>query len=760
MHFHRLRFGELWVDRLTFAEALLAIAALVARKLGGQVFTPNVDHVVLAASNPAFRDAYRAADLSLVDGMPVLWGSRLLGLPLPEKISGSDLLLPLVDQAARHRWRVFLLGGAPGVAEAVSDQLRKRFPTLQVVGTASPKVDVSPDGPLPLETIERINRLGTDLLLVALGSPKQEIFIHRVAPYIRRTVSVGVGAGFDFLTGRAKRAPGWISRLGFEWLFRLCREPRRLWRRYLVRDPIFFLILARALLTPRRRLVELPAYEEARLVPVRSATRSKPRVDPTRVIERGAAAVRQVTRQVTPAVENAAFGLRVRSRLFFDLAIVLLSLGAAYVVSGRALFPLTQEPLWLGASLSTLWIFACIVLRHYDFSRKRAPTDDAAMVTVLVAALGSVVALGNITGDGRAMIPSAWSFISIFWPLAVAARLAMHRSIYRLDHEPPVEEVLILGTNPLGRLTAESLMRKPGVKVMGFLSLPTEQATGMPAPVLGTNDELERLLHDHAVTEVYLAGNQLKQGELLQAAVQSCEKFGVRFALPACGFRLDRARAASASPDSYLHYTCIEPKSVQLAIKRLTDILVSAVALALLSPLLLLTAVAIKLTSRGPVFFRQVRSGLYGRHFNMLKFRSMVSNAERLQAGIMSLNEQRGPVFKIRHDPRVTPMGKFLRKYSIDELPQLLNVLRGDMSLVGPRPPVPSEVVQYLPWQRRRLSMRPGLTCIWQVSGRNNLSFDQWMYLDMRYIDNWSLAEDFNLLLRTVPVVLTGDGAS
>ena len=167
-----------------------------------------------------------------------------------------------------------------------------------------------------------------------------------------------------------------------------------------------------------------------------------------------------------------------------------------------------------------------------------------------------------------------------------------------------------------------------------------------------------------------------------------------------------------------------------------------------------------KLTSRGPVLFRQERVGLHGRTFGMLKFRSMVTNAEELKARLMAQNEMSGPVFKMKHDPRITRIGRFIRKYSIDELPQLLNVLRGDMSIVGPRPPVPSEVAKYEAWQRRRLSVRPGLTCVWQVSGRNQISFEEWMLLDMRYIDHWSLAQDFNLILKTVPVVLTGRGAS
>src|SRR6185312_11615398 len=164
----------------------------------------------------------------------------------------------------------------------------------------------------------------------------------------------------------------------------------------------------------------------------------------------------------------------------------------------------------------------------------------------------------------------------------------------------------------------------------------------------------------------------------------------------------------------------------------------------------------IKLSSKGPVLFKQVRVGLYGRQFHMLKFRSMVVNAEELRAKLAKNNEQTGPVFKMARDPRITPIGRFIRKFSIDELPQLINVLRGEMSVVGPRPAIPSEVNQYQAWQRRRLSVRPGLTCVWQVSGRNEIGFEEWMYLDMQYIDNWSLAQDFQLIFKTVPVVLLG----
>jgi len=172
-----------------------------------------------------------------------------------------------------------------------------------------------------------------------------------------------------------------------------------------------------------------------------------------------------------------------------------------------------------------------------------------------------------------------------------------------------------------------------------------------------------------------------------------------------------------------------------------------------------ISALAIKLSSPGPVFFKQERCGLNGRRFTMYKLRSMVDNAEQSRFELEALNEMDGPVFKSSHDPRRTPVGKFLRKFSIDEFPQLYNVLRGDMSLVGPRPPLPQEVARYETWQRRRLSMKPGITCLWQISGRNEVSFQDWMKLDLTYIDNWSLLLDLKILLKTVPVVLLGRGA-
>jgi exopolysaccharide biosynthesis polyprenyl glycosylphosphotransferase len=196
-----------------------------------------------------------------------------------------------------------------------------------------------------------------------------------------------------------------------------------------------------------------------------------------------------------------------------------------------------------------------------------------------------------------------------------------------------------------------------------------------------------------------------------------------------------------------------------LMVKRTMDIVGASAALVVLSPLLAVVALLIKMQDGGPVLFSQERSGLFGRRFAMLKFRSMVTDAEAQKARLAHLNEMSGPVFKMAHDPRITRLGAFIRRTSIDELPQFWNVLRGEMSLVGPRPPIPAETERYARWQLRRLSMKPGITCIWQVSGRNNIDFDTWMKLDLQYIDNWSLLLDVKLLLKTVPVVLMGTGA-
>ncbi len=240
-----------------------------------------------------------------------------------------------------------------------------------------------------------------------------------------------------------------------------------------------------------------------------------------------------------------------------------------------------------------------------------------------------------------------------------------------------------------------------------------------------------------------------------------CEEQGVTVRVVLKLFPHSIARMGFHELDGYplLTFSPTPSNEFRLFVRRVLDIAVSAALLVPASIVIVLAAVAIKLTSPGPVLFRQQRSGLHGRLFTMYKLRSMIDDAEQRRVELEAINEMDGPVFKSSRDPRITKVGRILRRFSIDEFPQLYNVLRGQMSLVGPRPPLPGEVERYERWQRRRLSMKPGITCLWQISGRNQVGFDEWMRLDLNYIDNWSLLLDLKILLRTIPVVLLGKGA-
>lgn len=277
-----------------------------------------------------------------------------------------------------------------------------------------------------------------------------------------------------------------------------------------------------------------------------------------------------------------------------------------------------------------------------------------------------------------------------------------------------------------------------------------------------TVDELVQLLHEYSVNGVILSAKHA-YFEQVEAAVRACELEGVEAWLIADFFKTQISR--TSFDDFYgqpvMIFRTTPETGWQSALKRPMDIVVSGLVLVVFSPVFLAIALLIKLTSSGPVLFRQQRSGLNGRPFTIYKFRTMSVDAEARKHELSALNEMRGPVFKVTNDPRVTPLGKILRRYSIDEFPQFLNVFRGEMSLVGPRPLPVDEVKRFDDFShRRRLSVKPGLTCLWQVSGRNNVvDFKDWVRLDLEYIDNWSLWLDLKIMWRTVPVVLAGVGA-
>lgn len=388
------------------------------------------------------------------------------------------------------------------------------------------------------------------------------------------------------------------------------------------------------------------------------------------------------------------------------------------------------------------------------------------------------------------------SLLGIFCGLCAASHFCERVLVLRLLRYYRVRgknfrNVLIVGTGKQARDIHTEIVRQPelGIRVVGFVDLrgrieaeadldeirgqsyrifskmqsagETSMVYDLPARVVADANTFEAALKKHAVDEVLFTDPMLYAPYVKELAEIAVDE-GVGVTLAADFFALDIQNSDTSYFGSIplIHYRPSPGDTSRLALKRVIDVVVSAVLLVILSPIFLLTALIIKLSSPGPVFFKQRRMGLNGRTFILLKFRSMKLGADKMLDELREHNEMQGPVFKMSDDPRVTRFGRLIRKYSIDELPQLFNVLVGHMSLVGPRPPLPEEVSLYMRKQRRRLSMRPGLTCTWQVSGRNEIpDFEQWAKLDLEYIDNWSLKKDFELLLKTIPAVLSGSGA-
>ncbi len=328
--------------------------------------------------------------------------------------------------------------------------------------------------------------------------------------------------------------------------------------------------------------------------------------------------------------------------------------------------------------------------------------------------------------------------------------------------------VLIVGTGRRAIDVARLVLDHKywGYKILGFVSDGHRLPNGWARyRVYGTVPEIRSLLErgefPEIVDEIVFAVTRKKLDEMKQIFLL-CEELGIRARVAMNFFqnRLARIEVEELEGIPFLTFTTTPSNETQLAAKRMLDIAVSLMLLGLSLPVIVLAALAIKLTSPGSVVFKQKRIGLNGRTFTLYKFRTMIANAHERLGEVSHLNEMTGPVFKATNDPRITAVGRIMRKFSFDELPQLWNVLKGDMSLVGPRPPIPEEVRSYHRWQRRRLSMKPGLTCLWQVNGRNNVDFDRWMQMDLQYIDNWSPSLDLKILLRTIPAVLLGRGAS
>jgi exopolysaccharide biosynthesis polyprenyl glycosylphosphotransferase len=399
----------------------------------------------------------------------------------------------------------------------------------------------------------------------------------------------------------------------------------------------------------------------------------------------------------------------------------------------------------------------------YNLARGTAWFDEALSVAIggsLGVALASwIVLLVRYPANSRLTFIFAW--------VAIVVLVAFGRSVVRLlrlmarQRGLGIARVVVVGDNSAGRMIMQSIAAQPhlGYQVAGFLALTAGPDFGR-FKRLGTLEELPRVCELHGVDEVIIALPSVFHREILGVR-DHCQRDGLRFKLIPDLYELSLNRveldAINSIPLLSIKETTLHGWN-QLT-KRALDVLLAGIGLTLLSPLWLLIALAIKLDSPGPVLFRQVRVGRGETRFQVLKFRSMREDADQMVQQLIAHNEATGPLFKMKNDPRLTRVGRVLRRWSLDEWPQLVNVLRGDMSLVGPRPPLPREVEQYEAWHRRRLEAAPGLTGLWQVSGRSELGFDEMVMLDLYYIENWSLGLDVRILLRTIPAVFRGRGA-
>ncbi len=415
------------------------------------------------------------------------------------------------------------------------------------------------------------------------------------------------------------------------------------------------------------------------------------------------------------------------------------------------------------ALFATGWVLA---LRYFGLYRLRVrwrlltEAEDIAKATLLVLAV-TLSLLFVLHQDNVSRLFLVLLFVTM--PLVTLAGRTLLRVAFGALRRRGFNTrfMLVVGTGTLAQSFADRIENHSslGIRVVGHLSIPGEPDSIVTRPILGSLEMTRAIFHSRVIDEVAVclppsAARHLEPISRLAAD----EGKTVRIPLNPIEELLPTARQEEFEGFLVRSLVRDDQRVLGLVVKRLIDIAGSAVGLVLLSPVLLGTALAIRLRDGSPVLFRQTRVALHGRPFTIYKFRTMVPDAEARFGEVAHLNTRHGPAFKAPDDPRITPLGAFLRRTSLDELPQLWNVLKGEMSLVGPRPSLPHEVVDYDVWHRRRLSMKPGITGLWQVEARGDPEFDRWVERDLRYIDGWSLTLDFKILARTIPAVLMREG--
>ncbi len=675
------------IDRVTRQEVLTRLEHWIEQGQTRLIFYANVDCINQAVLDRRYAKILHEADLVCADGMGVVWASRLTGESLPERVNVGDLIDPFCALAEQNGYRLFLLGGRPGVMERAAEQLRKRHPALQIVGTHHGHFDASRDQ----EVVERIRQARPHVVLVGMGVPKQEKWIWQYRGSLAVSVLWGVGAALDYYAGLFPRAPTWMRGVGLEWCFRLALEPKRLWRRYLLGNAFFF--------------------------------------------------------------------VRTVALLLIDAVLVTGSwLGAYWIWRGLdqpfgfTLNPIDSYVKALGP-LVGMWLLTCASLGLY---RRSAAMSALSELSQVIRATGvgmlSMMAVSFLLREfslGRPVV--LLSGVLIFISLS-SSRLVTRWLEERLAKRGiGLRRAVIVGTGELAARVKQEIEAWPvGYNVVGFVR-DGELTHAIPeAEIVGSITGLSRVIRDQDIQDVFVASQSLSlHQELNFLATQEPSLANVHIVSEELEVFAQRVPLGRVVELPLLSLPSTGAGRWYEVSKRLCDLLLASAGLLVSVPLCaVVLAMLIKMESPGPVLFVQERVGKKGKRFRMYKFRTMCADAPAYDIAPNDLT-----------DPRVTTLGRFLRRWSLDELPQLLNVIRGEMSVVGPRPEMSFLVEQYQPWQQQRLTVAPGLTGLWQVVGRKELPMQSHIEYDLYYVRHRGWLLDLAILLRTVPAVLGRRGA-